>query len=273
MITFTKMSGTMNDFIVIDNRNQILDPDHLGDWIQKICRRKYSVGADGLILIENSTKAHFKWRFFNCDGLEADMCGNGARCAARYGYLQGFCGPHVTFETQAGLIEAVVQDQFVKIQMPAPSGIKLDLEIMTENNKITFSKINTGVPHAVVDVTHLDEFSLETLKSLGKTLRFHKFFQPEGTNVTFVEVLDRSTLKTKTYERGVEDITYSCGTGVTAAAWITHEKGLTTTPLTILTPGGNLKVYIEGDIKKNPSVFLEGDARIIYTGELHDEAV
>src|SRR3989338_9048284 len=206
-IKFAKMSGTYNDFIIIDNRDSKLDPDHLGDWIQKICARKSSVGADGLILIENSTQADFKWRFFNCDCSEAEMCGNGARCAARFSYLEGITGPQLSFETKAGIIKAQVLNKHVKVQMTDPTDIKLNIKLDTETSQVTVSKINTGVPHAVMEVNNLDEFNLETLKNLGKAIRHHKYFSPAGANVNFIECVSKDRLKVKTYERGVEDIT------------------------------------------------------------------
>lgn len=292
------MSGTANDFIIIDNRQHHLDADHLRDWIQKLCTRKYSVGADGLILIEPSGRADFKWRFFNCDGYEADMCGNGSRCAARFGYLEGITGPKLSFETRAGIIYAEIDGPRVKVQMPDPMQLKLDLQLSTERGMITLSRIHTGVPHVVFEVERLDDFTLPMLKELGQTIRHHKYFQPEGTNVNFVEIPasagmtgntgmtgnagmtnsqmtnSQRTLKVKTYERGVEDITYACGTGVVASALIAHAKNwIEGSPISIQTIGGNLTVYFEHDGKNYSRVFLEGDARVVYRGELTDESV
>ncbi len=272
-IKFTKMSGTFNDFIIIDNRDAILNADRLGDWIPKICTRKASVGADGLIFIEKSDKADFKWRFFNCDGSEANMCGNGSRCAARFSYLEGITGPHLTFETKAGIIKAHINDKLVKVQMPDPSAIKLNIQLPTEKSTITLSKINTGVPHAVLQMENLEEFTLPTLINLGKTIRWHKYFEPQGANVNFIEMTESSGLKVKTYERGVEDITYACGTGVVASVLIAHAKKLIQSPAHVKTMGGDLIVHFESDGKQYKNVFLEGDARVIYRGELTDETV
>ena len=272
-IKFTKMSGTLNDFIIIDNRSQILDADHLSDWVKKICTRKYSIGADGLILIEKSDKADFKWRFFNCDGSEAEMCGNGSRCAARFSYLEGITGPHLTFETLAGLISAQVNGNLVKVQMTDPSQLKLDSSLTMEGSTVHFSKINTGVPHVVIKVETLEDFTLQTLLNLGRTIRMHKYFEPKGTNVNFIEVMNDSHVKVKTYERGVEDITYACGTGVVASALVAHAKKLAHSPVEIETPGGKLMVYFEFDGKNYTHVFLEGDARVVYRGEMTDESI
>lgn len=267
------MSGTLNDFIIIDNRDKILDPDHLSDWVKKICTRKYSVGADGLILIEKSDRSDFKWRFFNCDGSEAEMCGNGSRCAARFSYLEGITGPNLTFETIAGIIHAEVQGHMVKVRMTDPTHIKLDSHLSLEGSSVVCSKINTGVPHVVIEVGNLSDFSLPTLLNLGRTIRNHKYFQPQGTNVNFIEKIDSGHLKVKTYERGVEDITFACGTGVVASALIAHAKQWIQSPVEVETPGGKLKVHFQFDGKNYTEVFLEGDARVIYRGELTDEAL
>jgi diaminopimelate epimerase len=276
-IPFTKMSGAANDFIIIDNRRQYLDADHLGDWVQKLCTRKYSVGGDGLILIEPSHKADFKWRFFNCDGLEADMCGNGSRCAARFSYLEGITGPKLSFETRAGIIHAEVNGRSVKVKITEPSQLKPDIQLSTERGTITLSRINTGVPHAVLEMERLEDFTLQTLKELGQTIRSHKYFQPTGANVNFVEVLTKEqkpTLKVKTYERGVEDITQACGTGVVASALIAHaKKWINASPVLVKTMGGDLTIYFEENEKSYTNVCLEGDARIVFRGELTDESV
>jgi len=275
-IPFSKMSGTMNDFIIIDNRQNVLNvsPEKRPQWVQKICTRKYSIGADGVILIEDSPSADFKWQFYNCDGSRAEMCGNGARCAARFSYLEGISGPHLKFETDAGIIEAHVNEKNVKIKMTEPSQPKLNMELSSEGAKLTLSKINTGVPHAVMEVEKLDDFTLDTLRNLGKTIRNHKHFEPKGTNVTFLEIVDKTHIKVKSYERGVEDITYACGTGVVAAALIANARGFTHSPTDVETPGGHLKVYFErGDKSQFQNVYLEGDARMIYKGVFTDETV
>ena len=128
-IPFTKMSGTGNDFIIIDNREQLVENDGLTGFIRNICRRKMSVGADGLILIESSDKADFRWRFFNSDGSLAEMCGNGARCAARFAYLNGIAGENVSFETEAGIINGQVKGNGAKVKIPDPTDLRLDYTI------------------------------------------------------------------------------------------------------------------------------------------------
>ena len=149
-INFFKMSGSGNDFIVVDNREKVVQEEDLPHFINRICRRKMSVGADGFILIEPSDKADFKWRFFNSDGSKAEMCGNGARCAARFAYVNGIAGEKLSFETEAGVIHGQVIDDRAKVKMPDPSDLRLDYDIELNSGLLRVSSVNTGVPHAVV---------------------------------------------------------------------------------------------------------------------------
>ena len=261
------MSASGNDFIVIDNRDGKVDkdfPDTSG-FIRKVCRVHHSVGADGVILIENSDKHDFRWRFFNADGSEAEMCGNGGRCAARFAYMNGITKEKMTFETIAGVIKAEVTGTRVKLQLTTPVDIKLDYPVGLEDKEIFLSSVNTGVPHAVLLVDDVDYMPVE---ELGRLVRYHKVFGEKGTNVDFVEVIDKENLKLRTYERGVEGETYACGTGAVAVGVILKEKALVQSPVNIKTKGGEiLKVYVDGE------VYLEGDTKLIYVGKLNDEAL
>ena len=200
-IPFMKMSGSGNDFILIDYREPLLKEDRLKDFVQKVCRRRISVGADGLILIERSQKADFKWRFYNSDGSEAEMCGNGGRCAARFANLKGIAGPSLKFETLAGILSAQVDGKKVKLEMTNPFGLKLDEAIFIDGEKQIISNINTGVPHAILFVENLEKLDI---LPIGKAIRYHSFFAPKGTNADFVQVEKDSQLSIRTYERGVE---------------------------------------------------------------------
>lgn len=266
-IDFVKMNASGNDFIIIDNRKGTLDerfPD-LNNFVKKVCRRKFSVGADGLILVENSENAHFKWRFFNSDGSEAEMCGNGGRCVARYAYEKAIAPKKMTFETKAGIIKAEANGKRVKIQLGNPHSLKLDYEIKVGQKQIIINSVNTGVPHVVILFDNIKDAPVE---ELGKRIRFHDVFLPQGTNVNFVKILSKNEIAVRTYERGVEGETYACGTGAVASAFVLKEKGLVQTPLNVLTKGGEtLKVYIED------GVFLEGDVHFVYEGRLHPEAL
>lgn len=269
-IPFSKMNGSGNDFIVIDNRQKILDADRLGDFVPRVCARKVSVGADGLILIEPSSRANFKWRFFNSDGSEAEMCGNGGRCAARFAVQKGIAPNRLTFETLAGIIEAEVTGRRVKLLMVLPRNMELDLSVSIDGRQHTLHFINTGVPHAAMIVPKAPDVNV---KEMGRKIRFHARFQPAGTNANFVQVLDRRTLKVRTYERGVEDETLACGTGAVASALIAAAKGVVESPVAVETSGGEIiNIFFEKTPQGFQRVFLEGDTRVAYEGMMGEEA-
>jgi len=269
-ITFYKMSGSGNDFIIIDNRKGIVDEKELPDFVAKLCRRKMSVGADGLILIEVSDSVDFKWQFFNPDGSRPEMCGNGARCVARFAYLNKIAGPEMSFETIAGIVLAEVKNDRVKIKMTDPSDLKTDYIINLENGPISLSSVNTGVPHVVIAVLNLDD--VEVVR-LGREIRFHKRYAPSGTNVNFICKQKEGMVAIRTYERGVEDETLACGTGAVAAAVVTASLSGMKSPIKVRTRSGNsLYVYFKEKEGKYYDTYLEGDARIIYKGELWKDA-
>lgn len=270
-ITFYKMSGSGNDFIVIDNRQKIIGKEDLIRFIALVCRRKMAVGADGLILIEDSDKADFKWHFFNSDGGRAEMCGNGARCAARLSYLKGIAGPNLTFETDAGLISAQVTERCVKIKMPDPTGLKLAYEIELTDGPFTLNSINIGVPHVVILVAEIED--LDVVKT-GREIRFHRRFQPAGTNVNFIHTNAAGHVSIRTYERGVEGETLACGTGSIAAALVMASEHGLPSPIKVKTKSGDfLTIYFKRKPDGFTDVHLKGDARLIYKGELHTEAL
>jgi diaminopimelate epimerase len=266
-LQFYKMSASGNDFIVIDNRRHVVERDfsNMPEFVLKVCRRRHSVGADGLILIEESDNLDFVWRFYNADGSEAEMCGNGGRCAARFAFLNGIAGQRMSFGTLAGTMHAEVDDKGkVKLQLTRPTDLVLDYPIRVDDKEISVSIVNTGVPHAILLTDHID---LAPVEELGRPVRYHKAF-PKGTNVDFVEVVDRDNVKIRTYERGVEGETYACGTGAVATGVVLKEKNLTGEVVNVWTRGGEvLRVYV------NENVYLEGSARVIYTGTLCVEAL
>jgi diaminopimelate epimerase len=270
-IPFYKMSGSGNDFILVDNRAAIVDEENLGHFVASICRRKLSVGADGVILLETSEQADFKWRFFNADGGEAEMCGNGGRCAARLAYLKGIAGARLSFETKAGVIRAEVTGERVKLEMPEPTAPELDYPLEVKEETFTVSSITVGVPHVVIWMTGLET---SPVFRVGQAIRSHQRYSPAGTNVNFAEQLDDGTFAVRTYERGVEDETLACGTGSVATALIAAAKGMAASPTVLHTRGGEaLRVYFERSGDDFCSVFLEGEARVIYEGRLCKEAV
>ena len=269
-IPFMKMSGSGNDFILIDHRKPLLQEDRVKEFVRKVCRRRVSAGADGLILIERSKRADFKWRFYNADGSEAEMCGNGGRCAARFAYLKGIAGPSLKFETLAGILSAHVNEKKVNLEMTKPHGLKLDQTISIDGVEQSFSSINTGVPHAVIFVEDLEGVDIVRI---GRAIRYHSSFAPSGTNADFVRVVKGSRLSIRTYERGVEDETLACGTGAVASALVAAFKGFVKSPVTIETRGGEvLTVSFEIEAKEVKRVFFEGDVHIIYEAEMWEEA-
>ncbi len=271
-LPFVKMSGTGNDFILIDHRESRLTREVMPEFARLICRRRFSVGADGLILIEDSDKADFKWLFFNGDGSEAEMCGNGARCAARFAYMQGIAPAHMRFETLAGIIEAKVADINVSVLMTEPGDFRMNRQVDVDGRTLDLHSVDTGVPHAVLFV---EDFEQVDICGTGRAIRFHPEFMPAGTNVNFVQPLEDGSLKVRTYERGVENETMACGTGAVAAALTGAVSGVTRSPVDIVT-SGNDRLTILFDLKEGPAasnVFLKGPAHVVYAGELSSEAL
>lgn len=271
-IDFYKMSGSGNDFILIDNRDDKLNGYNLPRLVTSLCRPKYSVGADGLIIIEKSDRFDFKWQFFNADGTEAEMCGNGGRCAARLAYTLGICSNRLNFETKAGIVRAEIEEDLVKLEMPTPQGFYLNKTLDLNDEQIVFHFINTGVPHTII----FPEKDLENVevKKLGKEIRFHPHFQPSGTNVDFVEKVSENSIKIRTYERGVEDETLSCGTGAVAASLICHGLNMVNSPVKVYTKSGEiLEVSFIAEREEFREVFLKGEARLLYQGKLFEEAL
>ncbi|MGD2186356.1 MAG: diaminopimelate epimerase [Desulfobacterales bacterium] len=269
-IPFYKMSGAGNDFIIIDNRDRIVSDKDLRGFIANVCRRKMSAGADGLILIEASDKFDFRWRFFNSDGSSAEMCGNGARCAARFAHLSGIAGTTLSFETEAGVVEAQINADRVKVKMPDPSDLKLAYPLELSNRSLEISTINTGVPHVIVMVGQVADVDVV---SLGREIRLHPAFAPGGTNANFVQRLEGHAIEIRTYERGVEDETLACGTGAIASAVISAHQFNLNSPVSVKTLSGEyLTIYFRAKDGQFDNIYMEGDARIIYTGELLPDA-
>jgi len=269
-IPFYKMSGAGNDFIIIDNRNQIVADKDLSGFIASICRRKMSAGADGLILIEASDKFDFRWRFFNSDGSKAEMCGNGARCAARFAHVTGIAGTTLSFETEAGVVSAQINEDRVKVKMPDPSDLKLAYPLKLSNRSLEISSINTGVPHTVVMVEQVADVDVVTL---GREIRLHQTFAPAGTNANFVQRSTGNAIEIRTYERGVEDETLACGTGAIASAIISARRFQMNSPVDVKTRSGEyLTIYFSAKDGQFDDIYMEGGARIIYSGELQPDA-
>jgi len=266
VIPFWKMNGSGNDFIMIDNREGGFPDNERTALISRLCRRQTGVGADGVILLENDPKVDFAWRFYNADGSEAEMCGNGGRCAARFAFLHGMAGERMIFRTLAGLIRAEIHQDQVKLELPPPVDFHREIVLQVGEESVALDFINTGVPHAVLIVENIEA---ARVREMGRLLRFHRHFQPAGTNVNFVSVSDRHNLKVRTYERGVEDETLACGTGSVAACLVASARGLVDSPTRVETRSGEkLRVYYGNDGGDFTEVFLEGDAKIVYEGSI-----
>ena len=271
-LKIVKMSGSGNDFILFDHRTRPFSDAAMIGLTRLLCRRGLSVGADGMIFIEPSERYDFKWRFFNADGSEAEMCGNGGRCAARFAQLIGMAGNEMTFETIAGPVQARVEGRVVKLQLPVPRDIRLDQEIALVNERQPVDFINTGVPHTIL---WLEEIEALDISELGPQIRFHPHFQPAGTNVNFARREEDQTLSLRTYERGVEAETLACGTGAVAAAAVAYRKGWVRSPVAVRTRGGEiLVVHLEEDSGGGiGAVFLEGMVTLVFQGEVFPEAL
>jgi len=272
-IPFTKLSGSGNDFILIDHRTPFLPDATLSQRVAKICAHRLSVGADGVILIEPPSRpqqADFRWRLFNADGSPAEMSGNGGRCAARFAYLKGIAKAAMVFETPAGLIQAEVIGDQVKIRFTDPTDFRWRVAVEIDGTRREGHFVNTGVPHLVYPVDDVDAVDLLTI---GRKSRLHPLFQPAGTNVNFIQRLDASRLKIRTYERGVEDETLACGTGAVAAALVAATVAGARSPVTLLPRGGQpLTVSFAREGNQFKDIYLAGDARVVYDGEMGEEA-
>lgn len=264
-MTFTKMNGAGNDFIVVDNRD--LSLSFSKDEIARLCDRHRGIGSDGLLAVEPAAgDADFRMRYYNADGGEADMCGNGARCFARYAArLEPSRASGLSFETPAGLIRAEFSGELVTVNMSDPHDLRdaASLEIETLG-PVPVRHLNTGVPHAVVFVDDVE--SLEIARA-GSSLRWHPAFAPKGANANFAQVLSPGNLVLRTFERGVEGETLACGTGVCATAILHHLATGAPGPVSVQVRGGEtLSVGFEtnGDLIRH--VRLTGPADFVFEG-------
>ena len=266
-IAFHKLQGSGNDFILIDNRRGVLKGQNLKALAMKTCHRHYSVGADGLIVIVPSKLADFKWRFFNADGSEAGMCGNGARCAARFAHIRKIAKKSMEFETLAGIIHALVKPGTVKVRLTGAADQRMNISVLLDSGLRMGHFINTGVPHLVYLSKDLAN---EDVERIGRTTRYHALFKPAGTNVNFIQIQGRHKLRIRTYERGVEGETLACGTGAVAAALIAGSLGAVASPVEVSTwSGEKLIVSFTREAEQFREIHLEGEAQVICEGVLY----
>jgi diaminopimelate epimerase len=255
IIGFNKYQGTGNDFIIIDNRKNVFDPDNSG-LVAKLCDRRFGIGADGLILISDSEQYDFEMKYFNSDGFEGSMCGNGGRCAAAYSIRNGIAGRNLIFRAVDGRHKAVFEDGIIRLQM---NDVK-DPVIIKGNYFI-----NTGSPHCVIFQKDINKIDVD---KEGKTVRWSDDYAPEGTNVNFVELTENG-IYVRTFERGVEEETYSCGTGVTASAIASVlSRQFDTMPVRVRTRGGNLEVSFKTEGNSVSEIWLSGPATYVFEGSI-----
>ena len=265
------MAGGGNDFVILDNRTaRIGDATEL---TRRICTRRLSVGADGLILIEASARATFKMRYLNADGSRADFCANGTRCAARFALMNVIAPRRMTIETDAGVIGAEVSEGgFVTLALPSPQNFRAQRPLVVGSQTIRGSSLLVGVPHYVLFLR--DDLWSQDIEPLGRALRRHPDLQPHGANVNFVVVRDPHAIEVRTYERGVEGETLSCGSGVVASVTTSALFGKVTSPVSVLTRSGiTLEVSFVRDGAELLDLHLKGDARLIYRAQLTPETL
>jgi len=265
MLRFTKMNGAGNDFILFDNRTGNVDLDR--NQIAKLCDRHRGIGADGILLLEKpANNADFRMRYFNADGGEAEMCGNGARCFARFANKVGGQKQKISFETPAGVISAELKDNLVTLRMTEPTGLRLDIELSIGSRKKPVHFINSGVPHVVIPVAKIDDADV---CGDGAAIRYHKMFSPNGTNVNFIEERGPNKIAIRTYERGVEDETLACGTGIVASALVFAAAENRKGPVTVFARGGDeLQVHFEKTQQQFRNVTLTGPAEFVFEGTI-----
>ena len=273
---FWKMNGAGNDFIVLDNRTLRFTIPQLQKLAQTVCHRHLSIGADGLMAVDHPTQGgDYKMLFFNADGSIGEMCGNGARCICRYGYENGLAGETQTVETTAGIVTGTrISERLYRIRLNDPSIVTTNLQLDACGETWTVSYVelgNPGIPHAVVEIPDLAERSFDDLRQLGKALRYHPAF-PKGANVNFFAITDRDHVLEKTYERGVEDFTYACGTGTGSVITVlTLQDRVSGNNVQVDMPGGTLSIDIDRTDNKIENLWLTGPTNIVCKGQITDE--
>jgi diaminopimelate epimerase len=274
-LSFSKMAGGGNDFVVIDNRdNRVAKLGDVGELTRRICTRGLSVGADGLILIEHTSRATFKMRYYNADGGLATFCGNGTRCAARFALLNVIAGRKMTIETDAGIVGAEIGDGgHVTLSLPAPHSFRAQRTLVIGEQTVRGSSIMVGVPHYVVFLR--EGLWTQDIKPLGSAIRRHPDLVPDGgANANFVVVRDEHAIEVRTYERGVENETFACGSGVVASAVTSALFGKVKSPVSVLTRSGiTLEVAFTIRDGYANDVKLKGDARLIYRATITPETL
>ncbi len=275
---FWKMNGAGNDFIILNNLKEGLSPEALPGIARTVCQRRLSIGADGLMVVdapERFPEADYRMRFYNADGSVGEMCGNGARCICRYGYENGLAGERQRVETTAGLVTGERIDvRRYRVRLNEPSVLRTEgsVEVGGVSWPCAYVELgNPGLPHAVVPYPDLQKADETALRELGRAIRWHPDF-PKGANVNFYERLGPDTVYERTFERGVEDFTYACGTGTGSVAAVLAVRGeLSADILHARMRGGELTIEVERQGDQVTALYLTGPTNIVAKGEILDE--
>lgn len=273
---FWKMNGAGNDFLVLNNLEAHLPAQVFPAMARVLCERHLSIGADGLMVVDTPTQGgDYKMLFFNSDGSVGEMCGNGARCICRYGYENGLAGETQTVETTAGIVTGQRIDQrLYRIRLNDPTTVKLDSPVEIDGVRYSCSYVelgDPGIPHAVVPYRGLQEADENELRELGRKIRWYADF-PKGANVNFYEIIGEDLVCERTFERGVEDFTYACGTGTGSTVLALTMKGLVSgRDVRVSVPGGELRVTVDRENDAVGGLWLTGPTNIVCSGEVRDE--
>ena len=276
---FWKMNGAGNDFVVLNNLEEHLRVEDLPQVARTLCERHLSIGADGLMVVDAPDQGgDYKMRFYNADGSMGEMCGNGARCICRYGYENGLAGEVQKVETTAGLVTGWRVDQrLYRVRLNDPCNMRLDGKAEVDGATYDCAYVelgDPGIPHAAVPIENLKEYNTQALFQLGRKLRYYKDF-PKGANVNFYEIIGPDHVYERTYERGVEDFTYACGTGTGSVVTVLTLLGkVSGKSVRVDMTGGTLTIDVERDSAGHVTdLFLTGPTNIVCKGEITDEAL
>lgn len=270
-VEFTKIEGAGNDFILIDNRESLYSFSY-SDFAKIVCDRHRGVGGDGLLVLEKSDVSDFKMRYLNADGSEGGMCGNGGRCIAKY-MLEESGKKNTIFEALNYIYTAEIVDEKIRLQMKNPADFKIGLSIKFDKYELIMDYVNTGAPHAALfieDMPHdFNDFEKLDVYKLGRFIRYHELFSPEGTNVNFIKAIGRGEVQIRTYERGVENETLSCGTGSIASAILAAMRYNWNSPIKVFTRSkDNLIIDFKSNNNQITNVSIEGPVNQVFKGSL-----
>ena len=272
------MNGAGNDFVIINNMEEKIPAEKFPYVAKTLCERHLSIGADGFMVVENPnnpSEADYRMVFYNSDGSMGEMCGNGARCICRYGYEKGLAGEVQRVETTAGIVTGErIDKRLYRVRLNDPCNLRLDEPVEIDGKTYICSYIelgNPGIPHCVVPISNLKDYPEAQLFELGRKLRYYKGY-PKGANVNFCEIIGKDYIFERTYERGVEDFTYACGTGTgSVVAILTLQGKVSGRNVRVDVPGGKLYIDVDMEGKKVKNLYLTGPTNIVAKGEITDE--